>query len=116
MGVWLDLTAANRTLGIEPAARVSKSLAPSTASSLRSAMPEKQFTGSAQDPHGQPLAVSFNRARRAERDLYELLGWRAGYLPTGVSSRARHCSFVIGSDATLMPWSTGPFARFTNAY
>ena len=93
LGVWLDLTAANRTLGIEPIARVSQGLAPSTAGSLRSAMPERRFIGSAQDPHGQPLAVSFNRARRAERDLCELLGLARGLLADGS---------VIESEALLL--------------
>ena len=39
--------------------------------------------GSALDPHGQTLAVSFNRARRAERDLCELLGLARGLLADG---------------------------------
>lgn len=36
------------------------------------------------DPHGQPYNVRFNRARRAERDLSELLGLAKGLLGDGV--------------------------------
>jgi len=36
------------------------------------------------DPHGQPYNVSFNRARRTERDLSELLGVAKGMLADGV--------------------------------
>jgi hypothetical protein len=36
------------------------------------------------DPHGQPYNVRFNRARRAERDLSELLGLAKGVLADGV--------------------------------
>ena len=36
------------------------------------------------DPHGQPFNVRFNRARRAERDLCELLGLAKGLLADGV--------------------------------
>lgn len=36
------------------------------------------------DPHGQPYNVRFNRARRAERDLSELLGLAKGLLADGV--------------------------------
>lgn len=35
------------------------------------------------DPHGQPFNVRFNRARRAERDLSELLGLAKGLLADG---------------------------------
>lgn len=36
------------------------------------------------DPHGQPYNLRFNRARRAERDLSELLGLAKGVLADGV--------------------------------
>jgi hypothetical protein len=36
------------------------------------------------DCHGQPYNVRFNRARRAERDLSELLGLAKGVLADGV--------------------------------
>ena len=36
------------------------------------------------DPHGQPYNIRFNRARRAERDLSELLGLAKGLLADGV--------------------------------
>ena len=39
------------------------------------------------DPHGQPLNLSFNRARRAERDLCELLGLVRGLLADGSVSQ-----------------------------
>jgi hypothetical protein len=39
------------------------------------------------DPHGQPFNVRFNRARRAERDLCELLGLAKGLLSDGEITR-----------------------------
>lgn len=36
------------------------------------------------DPHGQPFNVHFNRARRTERDLSEVLGLAKGMLADGV--------------------------------
>ena len=36
------------------------------------------------DPHGQPFNVAFNRARRTERDLSEMLGLVKGMLVDGV--------------------------------
>lgn len=45
------------------------------------------------DPHGQPFNVKFNRARRAERDLCELLGLARGLLADGV---------VTADEATLL--------------
>jgi hypothetical protein len=38
------------------------------------------------DPHGQPFNLHFNRARRAERDLSEMLGLAKGLLADGVVS------------------------------
>jgi NAD-dependent DNA ligase len=38
------------------------------------------------DPHGQPLNVQFNRARRTERDICEFLGLAKGLLADGVVS------------------------------
>jgi NAD-dependent DNA ligase len=40
------------------------------------------------DPHGQPYNLRFNRARRAERDLSELLGMAKGVLADGVVTEA----------------------------
>lgn len=40
------------------------------------------------DPHGQPLNIHFNRARRAERDLSELLGLAKGVLADGTVTEA----------------------------
>lgn len=42
----------------------------------------------AEDPHGQPFNVLFNRARRTERDLSELLGLAKGMLSDGVMDEA----------------------------
>jgi hypothetical protein len=42
----------------------------------------------ASDPHGQPYNVLFNRARRVERDLSELLGLAKGMLSDGVVNDA----------------------------
>src|SRR3990167_5673414 len=36
------------------------------------------------DPHGQPYNVQFNRARRTERDLSEMLGLAKGMLADGI--------------------------------
>jgi hypothetical protein len=41
------------------------------------------MTDSETDPHGQPFNIRFNRARRAERDLSELLGLAKGLLADG---------------------------------
>ncbi len=43
----------------------------------------KRPSESALDPHGQPFDVRFNRARRAERDVCELLGLARGLLADG---------------------------------
>lgn len=40
------------------------------------------------DPHGQPFNIRFNRARRAERDLSEMLGLAKGVLADGVVTEA----------------------------
>ena len=40
------------------------------------------------DPHGQPFNLLFNRARRAERDLSEMLGLAKGLLADGTVSEA----------------------------
>jgi hypothetical protein len=40
------------------------------------------------DPHGQPFNLRFNRARRAERDLSEMLGLAKGLLADGIVSEA----------------------------
>lgn len=38
------------------------------------------------DPHGQPFNLRFNRARRTERDLSEMLGLAKGVLADGTIS------------------------------
>ncbi len=84
IGVWLDLTALNRTLGIEsPSVAVRQAIALSSAAALRLIQPAQKASGSALDPHGQPLNISFNRARRAERDLCQLLGLARGLIADG---------------------------------
>ncbi len=40
------------------------------------------------DPHGQPFNIRFNRARRAERDLSEMLGVVKGVLADGMVTQA----------------------------
>jgi hypothetical protein len=45
------------------------------------------------DKHGQPFNLRFNRARRAERDVCELLGFARGLLADGV---------VTASEASLL--------------
>ena len=40
------------------------------------------------DPHGQPFNLRFNRARRAERDLSEMLGLAKGVLADGLVTEA----------------------------
>lgn len=45
------------------------------------------------DPDGQALNLAFNRARRTERDVCELLGLAKGLLADGV---------VTESEATLL--------------
>jgi hypothetical protein len=93
IGVWLDLTGLCRVLGIEPpAAHLRQASSPATIAARRIAEPAEGRT-SAQDPHGQPLAISFNRARRAERDVCELLGLARGLLADGS---------VIESEALLL--------------
>jgi hypothetical protein len=70
LGVWLDLTALNRILGI----------------AIPSSEPMREPPKLGPDEHGQPFNVRFNRARRAERDLCELLGLARGLLADGVVS------------------------------
>src|SRR5687767_1040375 len=43
------------------------------------------------DPHGQPFNVSFNRARRTERDLSEMLGLAKAMLVDGVVTEEEAC-------------------------
>jgi hypothetical protein len=89
IGVWLDLTALNRTLGIEsPSVAVRQAIALSSATAVRLIQPAQKAGGSALDPHGQPLNISFNRARRAERDLCELLGLARGLIADGIVTEA----------------------------
>jgi hypothetical protein len=40
------------------------------------------------DPDGQPVNLAFNRARRTERDICELLGLAKGLLADGVVTEA----------------------------
>ena len=51
------------------------------------------------DPHGQPFNLRFNRARRAERDLSEMLGLVKGVLADGVVTQAEA--------ALLKQWVSG---------
>jgi hypothetical protein len=84
IGVWLDLTTLNRTLGIEsPSIAVRQVFALSSPAALRPIEPAQKTSGSGLDPHGQPLNISFNRARRAERDLCELMGLARGLIADG---------------------------------
>ena len=84
IGVWLDLTALNRRFGMEsPSVAVRQAIALSSAAALRLVEPVHRPSGAALDPHGQPLNISFNRARRAERDLCELLGLARGLIADG---------------------------------
>lgn len=70
LGLWLDLTTLNRMLGI----------------AIPIAQPLREPPKSGLDEQGQPFNVRFNRARRAERDLCELLGLARGLLADGVVS------------------------------
>ena len=93
-GIWLDLTALNRILGIESAEprvrrdslRLNPKVSGASSSGVSSNSPNL-------DPHGQPLNVRFNRARRAERDVCELLGLARGLLADGI---------VTASEASLL--------------
>lgn len=51
------------------------------------------------DPHGQPFNIRFNRARRAERDVSEMLGLAKGVLADGVVTEAEA--------ALLVSWAAG---------
>jgi hypothetical protein len=83
-GVWLDLTALNRILGIESAeTQVARDLTPRNPDLSRPSKPALDPPTSALDQHGQSFNVRFNRARRAERDLCELLGLARGLLADG---------------------------------
>lgn len=59
------------------------------------------------DAHGQPFNVQFNRARRAERDLSELLGLAKGLLADGGISKeeAQHLdAWVISHPDACEQW------------
>ncbi len=84
LGAWLDLTPLNRALGFESTPAPEPPVAePPEIKGLRF-QTTTRTPNSALDPHGQPLSLSFNRARRAERDLCELLGLARGLLADGV--------------------------------
>lgn len=66
------------------------------------------------DPHGQPFNIRFNRARRAERDLSELLGLTKGLLADGVvtEDEAIHLGeWVLGHPAAVEQWPVGALAQ-----
>jgi hypothetical protein len=89
LGVWLDLTALNRALGIVPASASVWSAATSAKLDAPGNSPHaERHVDTALDPHGQPLNLRFNRARRTERDLCELLGLACGLLADGSISEA----------------------------
>ena len=63
------------------------------------------------DPHGQPLNLRFNRARRAERDLSEMLG-----LVKGVPLLISTCGMLFFSVLSVRrSWGLLPFS-FTSAW
>ena len=89
LGVWLDLTALNRALGIAPASVLVWSAAASVKLDGPGYSPHAEMRVDTElDPHGQPLNLRFNRARRTERDLCELLGLARGLLADGSISDA----------------------------
>lgn len=66
------------------------------------------------DPHGQPFNVRFNRARRAERDLSELLGLAKGLLADGeiTKEEANHLNNWIASHpAAVEQWPVNRLAE-----
>ena len=84
LGVRLDLTALNRTLGIDSTAAQREPVSPAPAAAPATPDPEQR---------AQALNVRFNRARRAERDVCELLGLARGLIADGV---------VTASEAQLL--------------
>ena len=97
LGVWLDLTALNRALGIIPAsASVWSAAAYANLDEASNSPPAERRVNTELDPHGQPLNLRFNRARRTERDLCELLGLARGLLADG--------SITEGEAALLRDW------------
>lgn len=72
------------------------------------------------DPHGQPFSVRFNRARRAERDLSELLGLAKGLLADGEISKeeAHHLNeWVAMHPDACEQWPVNRLAdRLTRAF
>jgi HIRAN domain len=97
LGVWLDLTALNQALGIVPPSASVWSNAAPTKLNVAGNSPHAEMRVSTElDPHGQPLSLRFNRARRTERDLCELLGLARGLLADG--------SITEGEAALLRDW------------
>ena len=87
--MWLDLTALNRALGIGPASVVVRSDAVSAKLDVRGNSRHAEMRiGTELDSHEQPLNMRFNRARRTERDLCELLGLARGLLADGSITEA----------------------------
>jgi hypothetical protein len=84
LGVWIDLTALNRALGIVwPSPVVTTGASRALLDITVNAQPAEKRIDAKLDPHGQPLNVRFNRARRTERDVCELLGLARGLLADG---------------------------------
>jgi hypothetical protein len=66
------------------------------------------------DPHGQPVNVRFNRARRAERDLSELLGLAKGLLADGVitsDEAAAVLHWVLNHPDSVEQWPVNILAQ-----
>ena len=66
------------------------------------------------DAHGQPFNIRFNRARRAERDLSELLGLTKGLLADSVvtEDEAIHLGeWVLGHPDAVEQWPVGRLAE-----
>jgi hypothetical protein len=61
------------------------------------------------DPHGQPINPFFNRKRRTERDLSELLGLAKGMLSDGIVNEMEASylrSWGLNHPDALMQWPT----------
>jgi HIRAN domain len=115
LGVWLDLTALNRALGIVPASASVWSNAVSAKLSVAGNSPHADMrVGTELDPHEQPLNLRFNRARRTERDLCELLGLARGLLaeprPRSPVARESSASTATADGGGPRPFVEGPRA------
>lgn len=66
------------------------------------------------DPHGQPFNIRFNRARRAERDLSELLGLAKGLLADGIittDEAAAVLQWVVNHPDAVEQWPVNILAQ-----